>query len=93
MLPLWWALLGAPRHRTHHSPVLGTGPSEQHATHSSSVSLCPTHEHSQGSQHSGAARYTPLLAEALSGMLRGLISVVSQSTPWVSQSTPWVLPL
>lgn len=45
--------------------------------------LCPTHERSQGSQHSGAARYTPLLAEALSGMLRGLISVVSQSTPWV----------
>lgn len=38
VLPLWWALLGAPRHRTHHSPMLGTGtgPCEQHTTHNSS---------------------------------------------------------
>lgn len=43
MLLLWWALLGAPRHRTQHSQTVlgtGTGQCEQHSTHSSSpVSL------------------------------------------------------
>ena len=46
------------------------------------MSVCITHERSQGSHHTGTARCTPLPAEVLLGVLGGLISVVSQPTPW-----------
>lgn len=47
------------------------------------VSVHTVHEHCCGRQPAGTARCTLLPAEVLSEVLGGLISAVSQATPWM----------